>query len=153
MLASNDAFARSTFTNIFDFSDSSGRQHNAHVELPEGNRIYPLQITAELPCSMPAFHAKTDMPTAISAIAELLNQYRVLFNQFDELDSHSWILDPIQPTRRHTHRRLALGQHCSLHLEIKDPKNPCDAPDLQLYGAESRIANWREAIARNTALW
>jgi len=139
----------------FDISicDSSGRQHSIHIDLPEGNRIYPLDVTAELPCSIPAFSAKTDIPTAISSIRGLLNEHHMLFDQLDQLDSHSWVLDPIQPTRRHTHRRLALGQHCSLHLEIKDTVNPCNAPDLQLYGAESRIAKWRDALSRNMASW
>jgi E3 ubiquitin-protein ligase FANCL len=135
------------------YRDLSGRQHVVYIDLPEGSHIYPLNVTAELPCEMPTFSAKTNIPTVISAIRDILNDYQKLFDELDHLDANSWILDPVRPTRRHTQRRLALGHHCSLHLEIKHTKNPCEAPDLQLFGAESRIALWKEAINRNMAAW
>jgi E3 ubiquitin-protein ligase FANCL len=134
-------------------SDLSDRQHIVYIDLPEGDRIYPLDVTAELPCEMPKFNVKTDMLAVIAAVRELLNEHQKLFDELDHLDAHSWILDPVTPNRRHTHRRLALGHHCSLHLEIKHTKNPCEAPDLQLFGAESRIAKWRKAISRNMTTW
>ncbi|KAI8580703.1 hypothetical protein K450DRAFT_235550 [Umbelopsis ramanniana AG] len=133
--------------------DSSGRQHIVYIDLPEGSHIYPLNVIAELPCEMPTFSVKTNIPTVISAIRDILNDYQKLFDELDNLDANSWVLDPVRPTRRDTQRRLALGHHCTLHLEIKHTKNPCEAPDLQLFGAESRIAVWKEAINRNMAAW
>lgn len=102
---------------------------------------------------MPKFSAKANIPTVIATVRDLLNDYQELFKELDHLDANSWVLDPVRPTRRDLQRRLALGHHCSLHLEIKHTQNPCEAPDLQLFGAESRIAIWKEAMNRNMTAW
>jgi E3 ubiquitin-protein ligase FANCL len=87
-------------------------------------------------------------------VKELINEHTLLFDELENLDNHAFILDPTHPKREHTYRRLALGHHCSLHIDITNPKNPrSDPPVMQLYGSESRIANWRDAMDRNLGSW
>ena len=36
----------------------------------------------------------------------------------DDLDAHAWVLEPKNPGRECVSRRIALGDHCSLQLEL-----------------------------------
>lgn len=120
----------------------------------QGNSIYPLKIDIDLPCQIPAQITKTDIPTAVANMQELINEHSLLFDEMENLDKHAFILDPASPRREHTHRRLALGHHCSLHIDITNLKNPrSEPPVMQLYGAESKIATWRDALNRNLSSW
>lgn len=120
----------------------------------QGNSIYPLKIDIDLPCQLPTLITKADIPTAVSKVKEVINEHNILFDEMDNLDKHTFILDPASPRREHTHRRMALGHHCSLHIDITNLKNPrSEPPVMQLYGAESRIASWRDALNRNLSSW
>lgn len=43
----------------------------------------------------------------------------------DDLDQHTWVLEPENPSRSTTHRRVAVARHCSVMLKI-DPRAPTD---------------------------
>lgn len=43
----------------------------------------------------------------------------------DDLDQHTWVLEPEKPSRSTTHRRVAVARHCSVMLKI-DPRAPAD---------------------------
>lgn len=43
----------------------------------------------------------------------------------DDLDEHTWILEPEKASRSTTHRRVAVVPHCSVMLKM-DPRAPGD---------------------------
>ncbi|TSK22708.1 E3 ubiquitin-protein ligase FANCL [Bagarius yarrelli] len=53
----------------------------------------------------------------------------------DEIDEHTWVLEPEKPSRADTMRRIAIGNNVSIKVEI-DPKHPKMLPECCLLGAE-----------------
>lgn len=48
----------------------------------------------------------------------------------DDLDRHTWVLEPEKPSRSTTYRRIAVARHCSVMLKI-DPRSPADVRQRQ----------------------
>eukprot|EP00976_Prorocentrum_cordatum_P012508 250610-Prorocentrum_minimum.AAC.2 len=66
-----------------------------------------------------------------------LESYQALWDGLDDLDAHAWVLEPELPPRGATHRRLALGGHTSLTLDL-NPRAPTQPPDFHFMGAVRR---------------
>lgn len=66
----------------------------------------------------------------------------------------AWVLEPEKPTPADVSRRIALGGHCSLLLEL-DPERPRTRPaELRLLGSEAAAAPMRARLrAADAAPW
>ncbi|KAM9944590.1 hypothetical protein ACTFIT_009300 [Dictyostelium discoideum] len=54
-------------------------------------------------------------------------EYQEFFNFMEEIDSESWVLEPINPRRSSIFRRIAIGNGCSICFEV-NPNQPRIAP-------------------------
>lgn len=71
----------------------------------------------------------------------------------EELDNETRILDPEKPQRRDTWRRIALLNHCSLHVEI-DPMHPrSNFQSLRFFGNEKRVGKLWEMWQKVNRDW
>lgn len=71
----------------------------------------------------------------------------------EELDNETRILDPEKPQRRDTWRRIALLNHCSLHVEI-DPMHPrSNFQSLRFFGNEKRVGKLWEMWQKVNQEW
>lgn len=64
-----------------------------------------------------------------------------------DLDRNCWVLEPEQPRRSDTYRRVSLGKFCSLHLTLEPKANSVGPPDLRFLGADSAVAPLRHKWA------
>ena len=150
--------------------DAAGRGHVLGLALPpDYPRSPPRVTTAALPGTAPfelawpsSDASSSDASSATSGAASLagaLSQFRaalarhqLLWDMLDDLDAHAWVLEPKNPARDCVSRRVALGDHCSLQLELHVGA-PASLPELQFYGADRVIAPLRQALNANLARW
>ncbi|ORY06328.1 hypothetical protein K493DRAFT_310656 [Basidiobolus meristosporus CBS 931.73] len=70
----------------------------------------------------------------------------------DDLDQNTWVLEPEKPSRDIMMRRIALGNLCSLQVDL-NPQDPHSIPQCQIFGAESAIAPIRKLMNENLRSW
>ncbi|KAK5582234.1 hypothetical protein RB653_003817 [Dictyostelium firmibasis] len=54
-------------------------------------------------------------------------EYQEFFNFMEEIDSNSWVLEPLNPRKSSIFRRIAIGNGCSICFEV-NPNQPRVAP-------------------------
>lgn len=122
--------------------DSRNRYHELKVTLPSNYPFVPPQIIAYIPTQIESSLSIADI---VNRHEQIIRQHQKLFDCLDDLDKHMRILEPEKPNRSDTWRKIALGHHCSLYLEITDPMSPFDKPQIRLFGSEKRVENLRKA--------
>jgi E3 ubiquitin-protein ligase FANCL len=70
----------------------------------------------------------------------------------EEIDLNSWIIEPEIPLLSHTSRRIAIGNHSSISIDI-DPKNPNSIPDCKFLGSDLIINPIKEKLNKNIINW
>jgi E3 ubiquitin-protein ligase FANCL len=93
-----------------------------------------------------------ELGALIEAFEAQLAHFDAFWAVMDDLDADTWTLEPENPTRSSTFRRIALGNNCSLQLDV-NPLAPRALPELKLLGAESRIGPLRDALRANLSRW
>ncbi|KAG0189674.1 hypothetical protein DFQ28_003102 [Apophysomyces sp. BC1034] len=114
------------------------RAHTIHAYFPP---TYPLslpQLSVDIPCGV-SIEAATSLQGMLVEYRRLLTQYHDFFECMDEIDTHMRVLEPDNPTRRDTWRRIALGDHCSVQIDI-EPVTPNDIPKLRFFGSEKKTS-------------
>lgn len=81
-----------------------------------------------------------------------IDKYQDFWNLLEDLDKHTWILEPEKPLRSHTMRRIGIGNHSSLQIEV-DPLNPRGVPEIRFLGADSIVVPLREKLNKGTLKW
>ncbi|KAI7901335.1 WD-repeat region-domain-containing protein [Cokeromyces recurvatus] len=122
---------------IFQTIDQANRQHLLKVILPIHYPFALPQVISELPSPIEA--TSSELSILIKQHQILIEKYQTLFNCLDELDTHMRILEPEQPKRNDIWRRIALGHHCSLEIEL-NPESPMDSkPKVRFFGSLNRV--------------
>ncbi|XP_017320097.1 E3 ubiquitin-protein ligase FANCL isoform X2 [Ictalurus punctatus] len=110
--------------------DSSHRQHVFTVKLKSKSNLA---------------HMHSQFLLIVEALAEF-------WAVMDELDEHTWVLEPEKPIRADTMRRIAIGNNVSIKVEI-DPRHPKMLPECCLLGAEHAVTPLRSKLNANMHLW
>ncbi|KAI8984661.1 WD-repeat region-domain-containing protein [Mycotypha africana] len=126
-------------TNItFKINDTQGRAHFVKVILP---LTYPLskpKVVCNLP--VPIEHNRT-ITEIIQQHRVIIDRYQKLFDCLDDLDQHMRILEPENPTRSDNWRRIALGHHCSMEVDLSSNlETPLSVkPRVRFLGSMNRV--------------
>uniref|UniRef100_A0A3B3B5G2 FA complementation group L n=1 Tax=Oryzias melastigma TaxID=30732 RepID=A0A3B3B5G2_ORYME len=110
--------------------DSSGRQHMFTVRLK----------------------AKSTLEQLYSQFLLVLDSLTEFWDVLDEIDEKTWILEPENPSRSDTMRRIAIGNNVSIKVEV-DPRHPKMLPECCLLGAEHAVTPLRNKLNANMHLW
>jgi len=100
-------------------ADAAGRAHTLTFSLPAGYPTQPPVASTALPLPFELRWALGERPSLASAVSQFLGAlttHQALWDELDDFDRHAWVLEPKHPTRDETHRRIALGNHCSLQV-------------------------------------
>tara|TARA_B100000795_G_C22797293_1_gene440012 strand:+ start:1867 stop:3093 length:1227 start_codon:yes stop_codon:yes gene_type:complete len=81
-----------------------------------------------------------------------LSEYNTFWNEFDDFDANTWILEPVRPSRSDSLRRIALRKHCSVEITIK-PDRPRDVCTCTFIGPEHIVADLRTAFHSGQRTW
>ncbi|XP_042713175.1 E3 ubiquitin-protein ligase FANCL isoform X3 [Chrysemys picta bellii] len=94
-----------------------------------------------------------------SSLVDIYNQFlaaleslKEFWNAMDEIDEKTWVLEPENPTRSATMRRIAIGNNVSINLEV-DPRHPTMLPECYFLGADHVVNPLRTKLNNNMHLW
>ncbi|ELR23431.1 Fanconi anemia, complementation group L family protein [Acanthamoeba castellanii str. Neff] len=151
LVSANDSLTRLSLRT----TDEAGREHRLEVELmPDHPRTAPV-CTTDLPQAL-ALRWDPAQPSTLADVVrqfeEALRGYQALWAVLEDIDRHTWVLEPERPTLATSIRRIALGNHCSLQVVI-DAAAPASVPQCRFLGSETRVAALRENLNANLDLW
>ncbi|KAG6922106.1 Fanconi anemia complementation group L, partial [Chelydra serpentina] len=133
--------------------DSCGRQH-----------LITLKLNAKYPAEPPDCFVDFPVEFAISwipqsSLIDIYNQFlaaleslKEFWNAMDEIDEKTWVLEPENPIRSATMRRIAIGNNVSINLEV-DPRHPTMLPECYFLGADHVVNPLRTKLNNNMHLW
>jgi E3 ubiquitin-protein ligase FANCL len=135
--------------------DRAGRRHALSLLLPSGYPTSPPCIArSDLPAALdlrwgPGFGLRNVLARFEAAV----EFHQELWDSLDDLDANAWVIEPARPTRACAFRRLALGGHASLMVDL-DPMSP-SAPPLrwQFMGSEAAVVPLRAAMQSRRVEW
>lgn len=127
------------------------RVHHVEFKLPaDYPKIAPVHVAH---CPEPLEMEDTKL------VADLVHKYAIGLPRFapfwevmEDLDRHTWVLEPAHPNRACRFRRVALGNNLSLHIEV-DPSRPYEVCECSFFGADAVVAPLRARWFANQHLW
>ncbi|KAG2191379.1 hypothetical protein INT46_001756 [Mucor plumbeus] len=135
------------FENVHEISDDMLNITFKSVDEQHRKHLVKINLSNNYPFTSPK--AEWDLPIAISnysTLAKILSQhrafvikYQLFFNCMDDLDKHMRILEPDKPKKSDKWRRIALGHHCSLEIQI-NAESPLEMkPKIRFFGSAKRV--------------
>ncbi|KAF1513370.1 E3 ubiquitin-protein ligase FANCL, partial [Eudyptes sclateri] len=133
--------------------DSCGRQHLITLKLNAKYPTEPPDCLVDFPVQfaiswMPQ-NSLTDIYDQFLAALESLKEF---WDAMDEIDGKTWVLEPENPTRSATTRRIAIGSNVSVNIEV-DPRHPDMLPECYFLGADHAVNPLRIKLNNNMHLW
>eukprot|EP00241_Pyramimonas_parkeae_P017937 CAMPEP_0114313964 /NCGR_PEP_ID=MMETSP0059-20121206/21485_1 /TAXON_ID=36894 /ORGANISM="Pyramimonas parkeae, Strain CCMP726" /LENGTH=378 /DNA_ID=CAMNT_0001438933 /DNA_START=384 /DNA_END=1520 /DNA_ORIENTATION=+ len=134
-------------------TDGAQRTHVLEVDLPAAYPDKPPVFTADLPEPLVLeWQPGWGIKHALEAFHVAVARYQDLWESLEDLDAHAWVQDGDSLPRSATHRRVALGGHASLLLDL-DPRAPKQPPTCRFLGAESRVNSLRAKYFERLPRW
>ena len=133
--------------------DCKGREHLFDIII---NPNYPTScpnVYATLPVQISfPWTKKSSLRHVAHHLDSEIKRYSELFQELEEIDSLTWVLEPSQPNFSTTIRRLAIEKSCSIVLEL-DAQNPRDICTMNFFGPPNRVNTFRISLNKNVHLW
>uniref|UniRef100_A0A7S1KMA8 RING-type domain-containing protein n=1 Tax=Percolomonas cosmopolitus TaxID=63605 RepID=A0A7S1KMA8_9EUKA len=153
---------------ILATSASSNHEESAHphstqqIDVPNNptssvsSSTPPLTLQHQLP--IPDF--KIQVPNSSHLLSNILKQFshqvdqlQLFWDQMDDLDQNTWIIEPSHPNRSHSNRSISIGQHCSIRIQV-DPIKPNLIPVCEFIGSDTIVNPLKERWMRQApSMW
>ncbi|CAK8680021.1 E3 ubiquitin-protein ligase FANCL-like [Clavelina lepadiformis] len=135
------------------FHDEADREHILHIELtPEYPKAAPT-VKSVLPAPFqPLWPEGANLIILHDQFKTALQQYQRFWEEVDELNQKTWILEPENPNFAAFSFRIALGRSSSLQLTI-DPLNCGVLPDCHFLGADWAVSEIRDRYHDKSEDW
>jgi E3 ubiquitin-protein ligase FANCL len=102
-----------------NFRDSRGRKHIISVHLPPSYPSAPPTCLIEMPEPLVlSWGLQSTLKDVLRQYQSAAEKYITLWDELDEIDTNSWVLEPDKPSYSNTLRRIALESHCSVQIEL-----------------------------------
>jgi hypothetical protein len=132
-------------------SDKKERKHSILVHIDSNE--YPNSISkyeVDLPLNVDlVFKSLKDL---LKHFDSLIEEYQTFWNLLIDIDENCFVIEPERPLFSHSMRRIAIGKHSSLMIDL-NPKNPHSIPEFEFLGAESFINPLRNNLYQNLLKW
>eukprot|EP01080_Neovahlkampfia_damariscottae_P002977 gene2977-4987_t len=128
----------------FELLDKKNRKHSILIKINPSE--YPNSIS-EYELDLPIiFNLKfKNLKEVLKKFKEEIEKYQIFWDILQDLDENCWIIEPENPLYSHTMRRIAIGKHSSLLIEL-NPNFPTSMPDVEFLGSESFINPLRSKL-------
>nr|SVE70749.1 EOG090X0G12 [Daphnia similis]SVE71378.1 EOG090X0G12 [Daphnia similis]SVE72010.1 EOG090X0G12 [Daphnia similis]SVE72637.1 EOG090X0G12 [Daphnia similis] len=130
--------------------DSLHHQHILNVKfnnnVPEFSTEYPRKVNIEWQEDI------NTLSELYSLFCQEAEQYQDFWKAMEELDAGCWVLEPENPSRRDTYRKISVAPNVSLKIEI-DPNHPYVFPSITWLGSETAVSKFREKILDRIEVW
>nr|SVE93948.1 EOG090X0G12 [Scapholeberis mucronata] len=129
--------------------DSLNREHILSVKLtsnvPEISADFPKGVIYE-------WNENSTLKELYNYFLLEAENYQDFWTTMEELDANCWVLEPENPSRRDTYRKIAIASNVSLKVEI-DPNHPRHFPSITWLGSETAVFNFREKVLDRVEVW
>ncbi|XP_039385762.1 E3 ubiquitin-protein ligase FANCL isoform X2 [Mauremys reevesii] len=133
--------------------DSCGRQHLITLKLNAKYPAEPPDCCVDFPVEFAiSWIPQSSLVDIYSQFLAALESLKEFWNAMDEIDEKTWVLEPENPTRSATMRRIAVGNNVSINLEV-DPRHPTMLPECYFLGADHVVNPLRTKLNNNMHLW
>nr|XP_014428626.1 E3 ubiquitin-protein ligase FANCL [Pelodiscus sinensis] len=133
--------------------DSCGRQHLITLKLNAKYPAEPPDCFVDFPVEFAvSWIPQSSLIDIYSQFLAALESLKEFWNAMDEIDKMTWVLEPENPTRSATMRRIAIGNNVSVNLEV-DPRHPTTLPECYFLGADHAVNPLRTKLNNNMHLW
>lgn len=135
------------------YIDESNRKHIIHIQIRIDDFLnqYPL-CSCDLPIQLDIKVKPFSLQKILDQYKEKISKLQEFWDIMEDFDKNTWVLEPEKPLYSHTMRRIALGSHSSILVEI-DPLKPKNIPGFQFLGADSVINPLREKLNHSLDQW
>ncbi|PXF44395.1 E3 ubiquitin-protein ligase FANCL [Gracilariopsis chorda] len=146
-----DRTMRSLDLNI---TDSAQRKHTIQILLPVDYPREPPTCVASLPQEFtPKLGEHHILNDVLNQYGQFIERFQDFFRVMEDFDSNTCILEPEHPTWRDTYRRVCIGKHCSVRIEV-DPRAPISGfPECRFLGSENAVAPFKQHLNQNIHKW
>ncbi|XP_037804327.1 E3 ubiquitin-protein ligase FANCL-like [Penaeus monodon] len=133
--------------------DERERLHSLRVKIQSGYPSVEPVVEADLPVDIDiTWNTSEGLSCIMSAWEEKLSTLQELWDALDELDETALVLDPPNPTRKHTSRRILLSNHVSVQLTVSIA-HPRSLPQCHLLGSSHLTAPLNARLTNNYDEW
>nr|XP_006638677.1 PREDICTED: E3 ubiquitin-protein ligase FANCL [Lepisosteus oculatus]XP_015218447.1 PREDICTED: E3 ubiquitin-protein ligase FANCL [Lepisosteus oculatus] len=133
--------------------DNSSREHLITIKLKAKYPAEPPDCSADLPVPfIISWTTQSSLPNIHSQFLAVLESLKEFWDVLDEIDEKTWVLEPENPTRSATMRRIAIGNNVSVNIEV-DPRHPKMLPECCFLGADHVVTPLRNKLNANIHLW
>ncbi|CAL4067899.1 unnamed protein product, partial [Meganyctiphanes norvegica] len=120
--------------------DVKERIHKMRLKIPPDYPAHVPLIEAQLPTEFNVnWNAGGGLNSVVAAWKQQIFNLQLFWDIMDELDHSALILDPPDPGPQHTTRRILLGNHVSVQLNI-NVSHPRSMPHCHLLGSAQIVA-------------
>nr|SVE94567.1 EOG090X0G12 [Simocephalus serrulatus] len=129
--------------------DSMNRQHILNVKL---NSSVP-EFSAEYPCLTNfQWHEGRTIKEIYNLFCDEAEHFQEFWKVMEELDNGCWVLEPENPSKSDTYRKISIASNVSLKVDV-DPKHPRYFPSITWLGSETAVFSLREKILDRIEVW
>ena len=144
--------------------DLKGRKHSFEIEVSGNYPKDPPRVYADLPhpITLPSMLGENfnrlgerrdvNLSTIFKIVDNLVMRYQSYFDEILDLDTHTFVIEPVTSTFAVSYRRIALSKTCSMMIEI-DPSAPRKMCPMQFLGPVDTTVHHRVSIAQNAHAW
>ena len=137
------------------YDDHDGRQHAVSLSLPPAfPTASPVVTSIDLPQPFrlrwsPSTSRLTD---AYSQFRCTVDGFQRFWQEMDELDRHTCVIEPSGPTRSCAFRRIVLQKHVSMSITL-DPSAPEALPEVTFMGSDKGMEPLLARVQTNRWKW
>ncbi|XP_043714453.1 E3 ubiquitin-protein ligase FANCL-like [Telopea speciosissima] len=131
----------------FRILDKKGHMHTMEIRLPPNYPKCPPSISADVPY---LFELKWSTK---SRLKDVVHQFLEEFwSTLENIDRVLWVVDPRQPSRATSYRKINLGNDCCIVLSINS-YDPRSLPECRFLGPDSIVDSMRKKWRSNGKRW
>lgn len=133
--------------------DSAGREHMITIKLKSKYPAEPPDCATDFPVPFVlSWTHESSLENLHSQFLAALDSLKEFWDVMDEIDEKTWVLEPENPARASTTRRIALSNNVSINLEV-DPRHLKMLPECCFLGADHVVAPLKNKLNTNMHLW
>ncbi|XP_072907144.1 E3 ubiquitin-protein ligase FANCL isoform X1 [Hemitrygon akajei] len=133
--------------------DSAGREHMITIKLKSKYPADPPDCATDFPVPFVlSWTHQSLLKNLHSQFLAALDSLQEFWDVMDEIDEKTWVLEPENPTRRATTRRIAIRNNASINVEV-DPRHPKMLPECCFLGADHVVTPLKKKLNTNMHLW
>eukprot|EP00029_Vermamoeba_vermiformis_P007187 TRINITY_DN3032_c0_g1_i1.p1 TRINITY_DN3032_c0_g1~~TRINITY_DN3032_c0_g1_i1.p1 ORF type:complete len:293 (+),score=6.36 TRINITY_DN3032_c0_g1_i1:107-880(+) len=134
--------------------DKKNREHVVQIETgPEYPSTAP-KTTADVPRPIELLWnpKQSNLMDVIAQYQKGVEPFDDFWETMDDLDKNTCVLEPENPRRSNTMRRIAIGKHVSIMIDV-NPLMTRTIPEIKFLGSETAIGPLRQSLNSNIHLW